>query len=88
MYPVNDPQAVREPRPDVSYNVGGTTGLRTNIYDPNTNDVDDAGYPTDGSRQIQWGFNPVGGASYFDANLTPNNLTPQVQVGTVTIVTT
>lgn len=88
MYPVNDPQAVREPRPDVSYQVGGTTGLMTNPYDPNMNNVDDAGYPTDGSRQIQWGFNPVGGSSQFDANLTPNNLTPQVEIGTVTIVTT
>jgi hypothetical protein len=88
MYPVNDPQAVREPRPDVSYNVGGTTGLRTDIYDPNVNNVDDAGYPTDGSRQIQWGWQPVGGASYFDTLLTPNNLLSQVQIGTVTIVTT
>jgi hypothetical protein len=88
MYPVNDPQAVREPRPDVSYNVGGTTGLRTDPYNPNTNDVDDAGFPTDGSRQIQWGWQPVGGASYFDTLLTPNNLTPQVEIGTVTIVTT
>ena len=88
MYPVNDPQAVREPRPDVSYNVGGTTGLRTDIYDPNANNVDDAGYPTDGSRQIQWGWQPVGGASYFDTNLTPNDLLIQVQIGTVTIVTT
>jgi hypothetical protein len=88
LYPVNDPQAVREPRPDVSYNVGGTTGLMTNLYDPNVNNVDDAGYPTDGSRQIQWGWQPVGGASYFDTNLTPNDLLIQVQIGTVTIVTT
>lgn len=87
MYPVNDPQAVREPRPDVSYNVGGTTGLMTNLYNPNVNNVDDAGYPTDGSRQIQWGWQPVGGASYFDTNLTPNTLLPQVEIGTVTIVT-
>jgi len=88
MYPVNDPQAVREPRPDVSYNVSGTTGLMTNPYDPNVNNVDDAGYPLDGSRQIQWGWQPVGGSSQFDAGLTPNNLVPTVQIGTVTIVTT
>ena len=88
MYPVNDPQAVREPRPDVSYNVSGTTGLMTNPYDPNVNNVDDAGYPLDGSRQIQWGWQPVGGSSQFDSGLTPNNLVPQVQIGTVTIVTT
>ena len=88
MYPVSDPQAVREPRPDVSYNVSGTTGLMTNPYDPNVNNVDDAGYPLDGSRQIQWGWQPVGGSSQFDAGLTPNNLVPTVQIGTVTIVTT
>jgi len=88
MYPVNDPQAVREPRPDVSYNVSGTTGLMTNPYDPNVNNLDDAGYPLDGSRQIQWGWQPVGGSSQFDAGLTPNNLVPTVQIGTVTIVTT
>ena len=28
LYPVNDPQAVREPRPDVSYQVSGTSGLQ------------------------------------------------------------
>jgi hypothetical protein len=88
MYPVNDPQAVREPRPDVSYNVGGTTGLMTNPYNTNVNSVDDAGYPTDGSRQIQWGWNPVGGASQFDVLLTPNYLTPVILIGDVTIVTT
>ena len=66
LYPVQDPQAVREPRPDVSYNVSGTTGLMTNPYDLNVNNVDDAGYPLDGSRQIQWGWQPVGGASQFD----------------------
>ena len=88
LYPVNDPQAVREPRPDVSYNVSGTTGLMTNPYDPNVNNVDDAGYPLDGSRQIQWGWQPVGGASQFDTNLTPNYLLPQVVIGDVTIVTT
>jgi len=88
MYPVSDPQAVREPRPDVSYNMSGTTGLMTNPYDPNVNNVDDAGYPLDGSRQIQWGWQPVGGSSQFDAGLTPNNLVPTVKIGTVTIVTT
>jgi hypothetical protein len=68
LYPVNDPQAVRNPRPDVSY---------YNDYD---------GYL--GSRQIQWGWNPVGGASANDAGLTPNNLALQLTLGTVTVVTT
>lgn len=88
LYPVNDPQAVHEPRPDISYYMGGQTGLRTNPYDPNTGNVDDFGYPTDGSRQFQWGFNPVGGASYFDRALTPNSLIPVITIGTVTVSTT
>jgi len=88
LYPVNDPQAVREPRPDVSYYAGGTYGLMTNPYDPNVNNIDNQGYSTDGSRQIQWGWNPVGGASYFDSYLTPNSLLPVITIGTVTITTT
>jgi hypothetical protein len=71
LYPVNDPQAVREPRPDVSYTVSG---------------VLDDGYQGGGSRIFQWGWNPVGGASAFDTLLTPNNLVLQVQLGTVTVV--
>ena len=47
MYPVNDPQAVRNPRPDNSYIVSGL-------------DVD--GDPSGGSRIFQWGWNPVGGS--------------------------
>ena len=66
MYPVNDPQAVREPRPDTSYYELGNNG---------------AG----GSRVIQWGWNPVGGASQYDAGLTPNYLTATGEVGTVMI---
>lgn len=72
MYPVNDPQAVREPRPDVSYAVSGLL-------------VD--GYPGEGSRVIQWGWNPVGGARFFDDALTPNLLALGVQIGTVTVTT-
>jgi len=88
MYPVNDPQAVREPRPDVSYQVSGTTGLQTNPYDPTVTNTDAYGYSQDGSRQIQWGWAPVGGASTFDTVLTPNYLIPVVLIGTVTITTT
>jgi hypothetical protein len=68
LYPVNDPQAVREPRPDTSYAVSGNS--------------------QDGSRQIQWGWAPVGGASSFDTVLTPNDLIAIGLVGTVTITTT
>lgn len=85
LYPVNDPQAVREPRPDVSYLSSGTTGLSTNPYDTNVNAVDNAGYPQDGSRQIQWGWNPVGGSSGFDYTLTPNDLILNINIGTVTV---
>jgi hypothetical protein len=88
IYPVWDPQAVREPRPDTSYYTSGTTGLLTNKNDANINNVDDAGYPNDGSRQIQWGWAPVGGASQFDTVLTPNDLISVGNVGTVTVTTT
>lgn len=85
MYPVNDPQAVREPRPDVSYYVSGNTGLYTS--DVASTSTANAGVPSGGSRIIQWGFNPVGGSRADDAGLTPNNLVLQVAIGTVTVVT-
>jgi hypothetical protein len=70
MYPVDDPQAVRNPRTDSTYYTAG---------------VNTAGSPTGGSRDIQWGWNPVGGASNFDAALTPNYLVATTFVGTVTV---
>jgi hypothetical protein len=73
LFPINDPQAVREPRPDVSYAVSGIG-------------VD--GEPQGGSRVFQWSWNPVGGSRNFDIALTPNDLMSQGQVGTVTISTT
>ena len=86
MYPVNDPQAVREPRPDVSYTVSGQSGLQ--ILQTNSLDEDGCGYPEAGSRVFQWGWAPVGGASGFDTLLTPNNLVLAVELGTVTVATT
>ena len=86
MYPVNDPQAVREPRPDVSYYSSGPTGLYTS--DVASNSTNNAGYPSDGSRQFQWGWYPVGGASAYDNGLTPNDLILPIQIGTVTVSTT
>ena len=83
MYPVDDPQAVREPRPDVSYLVSGQNGLQ--IVNSNSTDVDAFGYPEAGSRVFQWGWNPVGGARSFDSVLTPNYLVLYAEVGTVTI---
>jgi hypothetical protein len=73
MYPVDDPQALRNPRPDRSYVVSGLLA---------------DGYSGGGSRVFQWGWNPVGGASSFDAALTPNNLNLVVQLGTVTVSVT
>lgn len=83
MYPVNDPQAVREPRPDVSYYASGNDGLYTS--QTASTDVDNAGFPSGGSRVFQYGWNPVGGSSYFDTVLTPNDLIAIGYIGTVTI---
>lgn len=83
MYPVDDPQGVRDPRPDLSYYQSGNTGLQ--IVLTNSSAKNAAGLPSEGSRVFQWGWNPVGGARYFDAALTPNDLAMAAQVGTVTI---
>jgi len=83
MYPVNDPQAVRDPRPDVSYRASGPSGLQ--ILLTNSLAPDGFGYPEGGSRVFQWGWAPVGGASNFDAALTPNYLVATTYVGTVTV---
>jgi hypothetical protein len=70
MYPVDDPQALRNPRPDTTYVTSGTLA---------------DGSSGEGSRTIQWGWNPVGGASAFDAVLTPNSLVAVGQLGSVTV---
>ena len=68
MYPVEDPQAVREPRRDSSYYQSG---------------IDTNGFPSGGSRQIQWGWNPVG--MKYDFNETPNALKSIGVTNSVTI---
>jgi hypothetical protein len=73
MYPVDDPQALRNPRPDNTYR---QSGLNNNNQ------------PSGGSRVFQWGWAPVGGARADDNLLTPNNLVIDVEVGTVTITVT
>ena len=83
MYPVNDPQAVREPRPDVSYQQSGTNGLQININ--GGTGVYGFGEPDMGSRVFQWGWAPVGGARSFDNPLTPNDLIGKTQLGSITI---
>jgi hypothetical protein len=84
MYPVDDPQGLRNPRPDRSYRLSGTSGLQitTGSGPLGTGSVEG------GSRIFQWGWNPVGGASLNDAGLTPNNLVLTVNLGTVTVATT
>ena len=84
MYPVSDPQAVREPRPDTSYYQSGFNGLQLSV-DPPENTVNSFGDPSGGSRVFQWGWRPVGGAQASDAGLTPNYLVSAGVVGTVTI---
>jgi len=86
MYPVDDPQGVRNPRPDRSYYASGTTGLQ--IINGNSTSLDAQGFVGEGSRDIQWGWNPVGGSSLDDVGLTPNYLALSVEIGTVTISTT
>ena len=86
MYPVDDPQGIRDPRPDLSYKVSGRTGLQIELT--NSSAADAQGILSGGSRIFQWGWTPVGGSEFFDAALTPNNLVLGVQLGTVTVVTT
>lgn len=85
MYPVDDPQGLRDPRPDLSYVQSGNTGLQ--IVDTTATTQDAVGFPSEGSRDFQWGWNPVGGARGIDAGLTPNYLVLSIQIGTVTVVT-
>ena len=87
MYPVSDPQAVLDPRPDSpSYYQSGLDGLQ--IEAGTGTDVNQTGVPLQGSRIIQWGWNPVGGARANDDGLTPNDLVAQSAIGTVTVTTT
>ena len=66
MYPVEDPQAVRDPRPDKSFTEAGPYS----------------------SRDIQWGWNPVGFANPLDLPGIPDNLEGDGEVGSVTVTTT
>lgn len=62
MYPVEDPQALRRPRPDQTLYYGSP------------------------SRDIQWGWNPVGFNNILDLPI-PDNLLIEGQVGSVTVQT-
>lgn len=87
-FPVDDPQGLRNPRPDRSYYASGTTGLQIDVYTPGDYTLNGQGYTAGGSRDTQWGWNPIGGSQLFDNALTPNYLTTATAVGTVSIATT
>jgi hypothetical protein len=70
MYPVYDPQALRNPRPDNSYDQSG---------------LNVRGNPGQGSRDIQWGWNPVGFANALGLPGLVNMLEARGEVGTVTV---
>lgn len=59
-FPVDDPQALRNPRPDPALQE---------------------------SRDIQWGWNPVGGGNSLISGNTPNTLVSVGAVGSVTVTT-
>ena len=84
MYPVDDPQGLRNPRPDRSYRLSGTSGLQIEVGSGPLG----TGSVEAGSRIFQWGWNPVGGSSFFTATETPNNLVLTVNLGTITVATT
>ncbi len=72
MYPVDDPQALRDPRPDTSYYQSG---------------LDNNGDPSQGSRVIQWGWGPVGLNNPLGLSDLPNTLLGRGSIGTVTVQT-
>lgn len=70
MYPVDDPQALRNPRPDNSYYQSG---------------LNNDGEPGEGSRVIQWGWNPVGLNDPLGLSGLVNTLEGTGAVGTVEV---
>jgi len=70
MYPVDDPQAIRNPRGDHSYY---QAGLNIN------------GNPSEGSRVIQWGWNPVGLNNPLGLSGLENALQAGGQIGVATV---
>jgi hypothetical protein len=89
MYPISDPQALRNPRPDNTYLQAGLTGLQVDDINPPDPTAQDAfGVPSGGSRVIQWGWAPVGLNDPLDLGGLQNNLVAQAQLGSVTVVTT
>ena len=89
MFPVNDPQALRNPRPDSSYWQAGYTGLQVDVINPvNPQAQLSYGVPSDGSRVIQWGWAPVGLYNPLDLSGLVSTLQANGDVGDVTVSTT
>ena len=86
LYPVRDPEAVKDPRPDNSYVQSGLTGLRTQtIGVTNPEAVTAFGTPAGGSRQIQWGWRPVGFNNVLQLPGLVDELETTCALGTVTV---
>lgn len=84
LYPVNDPQAVRNPRTDSnSYYQSGLNGLQ--LTNQTGISPQDTGVPNGGSRMIYWGWEPVGYNDPF--GLEVNTLVAASAVGSVTVTT-
>ena len=88
MYPVNDPQALRNPRPDTTYLQAGLTGLQVlTVSPPDPTASISFGDPSGGSRVIQWGWGPVGLNNPLQLSGLADNLQATGAVGTVTVTT-
>ena len=83
MYPVDDPQALRNPRPDTTYLQAGYTGLQIVSGSSNLG----TGGPSGGSRDIQWGWDPVGLNNQLQLPI-PNYLLAVGEIATLTVTTT
>lgn len=71
-FPIDDPQAVRDPRPDTSYYQSGLTS---------------DGSIGEGSRVINWGWGPVGFNNPLGLSGLVDTLICRGTVGTVTVET-
>jgi hypothetical protein len=71
MYPISDPQAIRDPRPDTNTWFQSGVNALNNV--------------SEGMLVIQWGWAPIGGARDFTDPLTPNTLVGVGEIGEVSI---
>jgi len=74
---VVDPQVIKNPRADSSYIQSGLTGLQRTLTD--------VGDPAGGSRQLQWGWNPVGFNNQLGLSGLESTLQASTGVGSVLI---